>query len=93
MKAFHAIVSGDVQGVGFRVSAAYRARALGITGWVENLDDGSVEVWAEGEEEDLETFRQWLMNGPSTALVLDVKLTWEPPLGSYRSFGIGTWNY
>ncbi|MCE5255871.1 MAG: acylphosphatase [Spirochaetaceae bacterium] len=93
MKAFHAIISGDVQGVGFRVSAAYKARSLGITGWVENRGDGSVEVWAEGDETDLEEFHRWLWQGPSMASVQDVTMTWEPPLGSYRSFGIGTWNY
>ena len=93
MKAFHAVVLGDVQGVGFRVSAAYKARALGVTGWVENLDDGSVEVWAEGEEEDLKAFASWLERGPSAATVVEVKLIWEPPLGIYRSFGIGSRNY
>ena len=44
----HAIVSGDVQGVGFRAHTSHIARSLGITGWVRNREDGSVEVVAEG---------------------------------------------
>ncbi len=46
----HAIVSGDVQGVGFRAHTSRIARSLGITGWVRNREDGSVEVVAEGAE-------------------------------------------
>ncbi len=88
MKAFRAVIRGDVQGVGFRASAAWEARRIGVTGWVRNTDDGSVEVWAEGNEPELEEFFHWLEHGPSTAWVREVQRVWEPPTGRYSSFGV-----
>jgi len=88
MKAFHAIVEGEVQGVGFRYSAAREARSLGVLGWVRNAEDGTVEVWAEGGEEDLDAFQNWLRIGPSAAWVRGVKVSWETPRGTYKAFGI-----
>ena len=49
------IFEGYVQGVGFRYKACYSARNLGITGWIKNSEDGSVEMEAEGTEQDIET--------------------------------------
>jgi len=88
MKAFHAIVEGEVQGVGFRYSALREARALGVAGWVRNADDGTVEVWAEGEDAALEEFLAWLKVGPSAAWVRGVKVSWEVPKGTYSSFSV-----
>ena len=57
MKArLHAYISGRVQGVGFRFLAQHVARMLGLTGWVQNLYDGRVEVVAEGQRQQLEQF-------------------------------------
>ena len=53
----HAFVSGHVQGVFFRVSTQDEASALGLSGWVRNLRNGSVEVLAEGEEQDITNLR------------------------------------
>jgi acylphosphatase len=64
------------------------ARALGVSGWVRNADDGAVEVWAEGEDAALEEFLAWLKIGPSAAWVRDVKVSWESPKGTDSSFGI-----
>ena len=50
----HIIFYGYVQGVGFRWQASRTARRLGLSGWVRNLDDGSVEMEAEGTERDIE---------------------------------------
>lgn len=50
----HFIFEGYVQGAGFRYKACYSARNLGITGWIQNSDDGSVEMKAEGTEQDIE---------------------------------------
>ena len=88
MKAIHAIVEGEVQGVGFRYSAMREARALGVAGWVRNADDGTVEVWAEGDDAALEEFIAWLKVGPSAAWVRALNVSREAPKGTYTSFGI-----
>ncbi len=88
MKAFHALVCGEVQGVGFRYSAARKAASLGVLGWVRNTDEGDVEVWAEGEARALEEFEAWLWQGPSSARVREVRLTPQRPRGLYGSFEI-----
>ena len=56
----HFIFKGYVQGVGFRYKACYSARNLGIAGWVRNLDDGSVEMEAEGTVQEIETLMDML---------------------------------
>jgi acylphosphatase len=66
-------VSGQVQGVGFRYSAAAQARRLGLTGWVANRDDGSVEGLASGAADALGQFRDWLGHGPPAARVQGVE--------------------
>jgi acylphosphatase len=78
-----ATVRGLVQGVGFRLWAQRRARALGISGYVRNLDDGSVEVVGEGPQETLEQFLVVLRRGPESAEVRSVKVHWET--GASRS--------
>ena len=63
------LISGRVQGVGFRAATRRRARALGLTGHARNLNDGRVEVVAAGSEEALQALRQWLAKGPTLARV------------------------
>ena len=65
-------VTGLVQGVGFRYSAAAHARRLGLTGWVANRPDGAVEGLASGDDTTLAQFRDWLRRGPPAARVQDV---------------------
>tara|TARA_B100001250_G_scaffold382926_1_gene376483 strand:+ start:711 stop:983 length:273 start_codon:yes stop_codon:yes gene_type:complete len=74
-QAIKCIVSGRVQGVGFRMSTSKQSNLLGIKGWVKNLDDGSVEVYACGEEYLLIQLRKWLKQGPSLAKVIKVECT------------------
>ncbi|OOF77784.1 acylphosphatase [Rodentibacter caecimuris] len=62
-------IYGRVQGVGFRYFTWKEAKKLGIKGFVRNRDDGSVEAIAQGSEEQLKTFEQWLRLGPVTANV------------------------
>ncbi|AOF54208.1 acylphosphatase [Rodentibacter caecimuris] len=62
-------IYGRVQGVGFRYFTWKEAKKLGIKGFVRNRDDGSVEAIAQGSEEQLESFEQWLRLGPVTANV------------------------
>ena len=66
------IVSGKVQGVGYRMSCCSRAKDLGLSGWVRNLPDGSVELEAEGNPQDLTELRIWCEKGPAQAVVNSV---------------------
>ncbi len=61
---FRAIVTGRVQGVGFRWFTRKRAQALGLTGWVRNLANGHVEAFFVGHNEDLELMKEDLSRGP-----------------------------
>lgn len=63
------VVSGRVQGVGFRVATARAAAAHGVVGFVRNRADGAVEGEAQGAEAALATFRAWLQRGPTLARV------------------------
>lgn len=72
--AVHAWVSGLVQGVAFRYHTRVLARELGVRGWVKNLPDGRVEVWAEGARADVERLVAWLRHGPPSAQVSGVEV-------------------
>ena len=69
----HFLISGQVQGVFFRAATEAAARRLGVTGWVRNLADGSVELVACGEETKLAELERWLWQGPSRARVEQVR--------------------
>jgi acylphosphatase len=86
--AFQAKITGRVQGVAFRYYAQAEAERLGITGWIRNDADGSVEVWAEGFEEETQGFCDWLHRGPPHARVDAVLHNWKQPLKTYKSFSI-----
>jgi acylphosphatase len=81
MRRVHAIVTGRVQGVGFRYAARAQAHELGLAGWVRNLPDGAVEVEAEGEPDAVERMLTWLGTGPRDAAVANVEATEVPPRG------------
>jgi acylphosphatase len=87
-RAFTAIVRGTVQGVSFRYYARQRATELGLRGFVRNLPDGAVEVFAEGEEAPLAELERWLAQGPPAAEVTEVVATASQPRNEYRSFVI-----
>jgi acylphosphatase len=76
---FHAIISGQVQGVGFRYFAAVRARSLRLSGWVRNLPDGRVEVAAQGPRHALDSLVSLLRTGPRKSKVDSVELNWLEP--------------
>jgi acylphosphatase len=84
--AVRAVVSGRVQGVGYRYCARQRASGLGLSGWVRNRDDGNVELEAEGNPESIEAFARWLAEGPPSARVESVELTEITARGLYRGF-------
>ncbi|WP_224244295.1 acylphosphatase [Hyalangium gracile] len=79
-------IRGKVQGVFFRESSRVEATRLGLTGWVRNRDDGSVEAVAEGEPAALEEFIRWCHRGPQAARVTDVERSDEEPTGEFRTF-------
>jgi acylphosphatase len=84
----HLRITGRVQGVWFRASAKEKADALGITGWVRNCEDGSVEVLAQGSEEELKEFVKWCHHGPPSATITDVQEQNEPDAEQMTSFQI-----
>ncbi|MHB1293393.1 MAG: acylphosphatase [Anaerolineae bacterium] len=88
VKRFRARVHGRVQGVGFRASTVDRARSLGLTGYVRNHRDRSVEVVAQGERKAVAEMLAWLYEGPSYASVSQVDVTWEAPTDDNDDFEV-----
>ena len=84
----HAVIGGDVQGVGFRYFVMRQARSLGVRGWVRNRDDGSVELVAEGERADLERLLEAARRGPSQARVGEVRVDWSGASGDLKPFDL-----
>ena len=82
----HAIVEGRVQGVGFRAFVIDTANDLGVTGWVRNRWDGSVEVLAESNHATLEKLLSALRKGPRAAYVTQVKSEWQNATGELYGF-------
>jgi acylphosphatase len=76
-----------VQGVYFRSDTRDRARSLGVSGWVRNAPDGSVEAVFEGEEERVQSMVAWCRRGPGGARVDEVLVDWEEPAGE-RGFSV-----
>jgi acylphosphatase len=75
------LVRGRVQGVFFRAACQARALELGVAGWARNLDDGRVEVVAEGDADAVAALAAWCRAGPPRALVTTVDETLEVPEG------------
>lgn len=71
------VVLGKVQGVFYRHSTREKARELGLSGWVRNLSDGSVEVEASGARTMVERLISWCRRGPANACVEDVVVEWQ----------------
>jgi len=85
--AVECIVSGRVQGVGFRYSTAQKAQELGLAGWVRNRADGSVELVAQGRDDAVAAMLAWLSEGPRFANVSAVRTTdveIDPDLASFE---------
>ena len=87
MKAFKIIIHGKVQGVYFRQSTKAMAQQLHITGWVQNNPDKTIEIFAEGNEDNIKTFIKWCHQGPPSARVLVVDAE-EAALQNFTSFSI-----
>lgn len=82
------LVLGQVQGVFFRASTLEQAQSLNITGWVQNLADGTVEIVAEGMRYALDDLVAWCKRGPPAAEVTDVIVRWSACQNEFRTFMI-----
>ena len=80
MYKIRVMISGDVQGVFFRISTQDKARELKITGWVKNIFTNAVEILAEGDREKLSLFTGWLQLGPPNATIDKISIEWEESL-------------
>ncbi len=76
--AKHLVISGRVQGVGFRYSMSEEAARLGVTGWVRNRRDGSVEAVIDGAPDEVEGILAWARRGPRGASVTGVEVSEIP---------------
>ena len=80
------IVKGRVQGVGFRWFVQQRAKSFGVSGYVRNLDNGDVEIEAEGDRGRVEELLKSVRVGPTFSKVRDVVIEWQQFTGKYYSF-------
>ena len=87
----HLKIYGLVQGVFFRSTMKQVAYRLGVTGWVRNLPDGSVEAVVEGPEDRVRKIIEWAHRGPPLARVERVEVTWEEYKGEFKDFRIKYW--
>lgn len=86
----HVIVSGKVQGVYFRKYTQEKADAFGLTGWVRNNSDGTVELEAQGTEETMPLFLEAIKTGSSASRVDDLAIRDMTPLADEHTFDITT---
>ena len=84
----HLRIYGRVQGVFFRASTREQAQKRGLSGWVENLRDGSVEAVIEGPRQEVEEVVDWAEEGPPRANVEDLQVDWEEATGAIREFEV-----
>ena len=88
MQRVHLIVSGDVQGVGYRSWAVQEAKKRQLTGWVKNREDRAVELIAEGPGGDLGDFVKACQHGPEVAWVEHADVTWETATNKFVGFEV-----
>ncbi len=88
MERVHLVISGDVQGIGFRVWARRQALDLELTGWVKNRSDGAVEIVAEGPRAKLRQLVSACQTGPEVAWVEKVDIDRSKATGEYFSFEV-----
>jgi acylphosphatase len=89
MKTYHYLISGLVQGVCFRHYTVREAERLEISGTVRNMPDGSVEVFAQGDDAEIAQFESFLHTGPRSARVEQVKREVFDQVEVFRGFDIG----
>ena len=88
LKRIHIFVTGRVQGVFFRQSTRVMAIKNNVNGWVRNLDDGRVEIVAEGENQDIDNLADWCKTGPANSRVDEFELSEENSAGEFENFEV-----
>lgn len=86
MRRVHLTASGRVQGVFFRASARDEASRLGLTGWVRNAEDGTVEAEVQGEDPAVDSFADFCRSGPGSAAVTDLQVEPRPVVEGEQEF-------
>ncbi|MFW6015956.1 MAG: acylphosphatase [bacterium] len=84
----HLIISGRVQGVGFRAFALDKSRKFGIKGWIKNRSDGKVEAVVQGKESDINRLLKYFEKGPAWARVDNIEIENENKDTKFKSFTI-----
>ena len=84
----HAIISGRVQGVCYRMETQDAAERFGVSGWVKNKPEGTVEAVFEGDQTQVSLLIQWCEKGPPFSQVDHVEVIWEAYAGEYKGFDI-----
>ena len=84
----HAIISGRVQGVFYRMETQSAAHRIGVKGWVRNLPDGTVEGVFEGEKRKVEDVLAWCKKGPPNSRVDEVAVDWQKYTGEFSDFRV-----
>ena len=84
----HAIITGRVQGVCFRMETCRAVEHLEVTGWVRNKRDGSVEAIFEGETADVKAVLDWCRQGPPRSRVHDINVSWQDYTGEFTDFSV-----
>jgi len=88
VKSVYLVISGLVQGVGFRYFAEHKAAEFNISGWVKNTPDGKVEIKATGEPENLDVFIDYMKTGPTRAIIKLFSVSEITPLRTFTNFTI-----
>jgi len=86
-RKLHLYYSGKVQGIGFRYTVLDIALSQKVCGWVKNLNDGRVEVFAESEEDALNVFLEQI-NKHFSRHIIDTIVEWLPASGEFRDFQV-----
>lgn len=84
----HAIISGRVQGVFFRMETLGAANRIGVNGWVRNLSNGAVEAVFEGDKDQVGAILEWCRTGPPNSRVDGVKVDWQNYSGEFSDFRV-----
>ena len=88
LKRIHIFVTGRVQGVFFRQSTKVMAIKNNAKGWVRNLDDGRVEIVAQGETQDIDNLAHWCKTGPANSRVDEFELSEENVTDEFENFEV-----